>query len=303
MSAKRTLYGQAPAKPGDSGDLPRAQLPLVTQAMAAVDESGGVVSNHDASSVLQRLAAANAAPVAYQGAGNTMSSLVPTSGPAVEIELTQHTLPNDSIDGRLVLLGSADSPRAAAFRVLRHHLLEQRRPQVVVVTSPRDGDGKTTTAINLALALAECGRAKVLLLDANLRRPQVASVLRVVPPWCFAEQLAAHRHQPMLPWSLIEIPQLWLHVAAVNLQAKHANLVDAPAFAIALERLRTAKYDHIVIDGPSVLGGADVNLIQDAADGVVMTLRAGRSNARDLRAAIDQITPAKIFGSVLLDAV
>ena len=46
-------------------------------------------------------------------------------------------------------------------------------------------------------------------------RPPPAARDRVplVPPWCFAEQLAAHRHQPMLPWSLIEIPQLWLHVA------------------------------------------------------------------------------------------
>lgn len=300
MSSKRTLFGQVANQPGDTGGMPRAQLPMVTQAMTAVDEAGvPIVPGNESMSVLQRLAA-GAAPQPV--AGNTISAMMAGHGPAVEIELTQHTLPTDNLDSRLVLLGNADSPQAAAFRVLRHHLLEHRRPQVVVVTSPRDGDGKTTTAINLALALAECGRAKVLLIDANLRRPEIASVLRFVPPWCFAEQLAAHRHQPMLPWSMIEIPQLWVHVAAVNLASKHTNLVDAPAFAIALERLRTAKYDHIVIDGPSILGGAEVNLIQDAADGVVLALRSGRSNARDIRAAIDQITPAKIFGSVLLDA-
>ena len=299
MSSKRTLFGQVVNPPGESG-MPRAQLPMVTQAMTAVDEAGvPIVSGNEGLSVLQRLAAGAALQPA---AGNTISAIMAGNGPTAEIELTQHTLPNDQIDSRLVLLGDADSPQAAAFRVLRHHLLEHRRPQVIVVTSPRDGDGKTTTAINLALALAECGRAKVLLIDANLRRPEIASVLRFVPPWCFAEQLAAHRHQPMLPWSMIEIPQLWLHVAAVNMASKHTNLVDAPAFAIALERLRTAKYDHIVIDGPSILGGAEVNLIQDAADGVVLALRSGRSNARDLRAAIDQITPAKIYGSVLLEA-
>jgi protein-tyrosine kinase len=297
MSSKRTLFGQATGPENAGG--PRVQMPLVTQAMVAVNEHGEpLAASMEGPSVLQRLAAAQA---------QSGATIMPASSQAlahvettVNVELTQHSLPTDQLDPRLILTGSADTPQAAAFRVLRHHLLEHRKPHVVVVTSPRDGDGKTTTAVNLALSLAECGRAKVLLIDANLRRPQIATILRFVPPWCFAEQLAAHRHQPMLPWSLIEIPQLWLHVAGVNVTTAKSNLIDAPAFMIAIERLRAANYDHIIIDSPSVLGGAEVNLIQDAADGVVLALRAGHSTARDIRAAIDQITPAKIFGSVLL---
>src|SRR5690606_35053014 len=123
-----------------------------------------------------------------------------------------------------------DSARAAAFRVMRHHLLELGHPQVVVVSSAQQGDGKTTVAVNLALALAECDRAKVLLAEAHVRRPQLANVFRCVPPWCFAEQLAAHRHQPMLPWSLVEIPQLWLHVAPIDPRIDRTQLLDAPAF-------------------------------------------------------------------------
>jgi protein-tyrosine kinase len=224
-----------------------------------------------------------------------------TTGAPPEIGLTQHHLPDETLDPRLVLVSDADGPRAANFRVLRHHLLEAGRAQVVVVSSPRAGDGKTTTAINLALALAECGRAKVLLVEAHLRRPQLASVFRFVPPWCFAEQLEAHRHQPMLPWSMVDIPQLWLHVAAVNPRIEQRQLLDAPAFAIAMERLRLGGYDHIVIDAPPALGSADVNLIQDAADGVVLALKARTSTARDLRSTIDQLTPARVLGSVLLE--
>jgi Mrp family chromosome partitioning ATPase len=138
------------------------------------------------------------------------------------------------------MLIDPDSERAAAFRVLRHHLLELGRPQVVIVSSAQAGEGKTTTAMNLALALAECGRAKVLLAETHVRRPQLANAFRLVPPWCFAEQLAAHRNQPMLPWSLVEIPQLWLHVAAINPRIEKTQLLDAPAFAIAMERLRLA---------------------------------------------------------------
>jgi len=149
--------------------------------------------------------------------------------------------------------------------------------------------------------LSECGRAKVLLVETHLARPQLAQVFRFSPPWCFAEQLAAHRHQPMLPWGLIDIPQLWLHVAAVNPRIEQDQLLDAPAFAIAMERLRLGGYDHIVIDAPPILGSADVNLMQDAADGVLLSLRSRSSRARDLAKAIDQLSPAKIVGTVLLE--
>ena len=217
-----------------------------------------------------------------------------------EIGLTQHHLPDGAPpDERLVLLNDPDSERAAAYRVLRHHLLEAGRPQVVVVSSPRTGDGKTTAAVNLALALAECGRAKVLLVEAHVRRPQLASLFRFVPPWCFAEQLAAHRHQPLLPWGFVDIPQLWLHVAAINPRIEQGQLLDAPAFAIAMERLRLGGYDHIVIDAPPVIGSADVNLIQDAADGTLLVLRGRRTTARELRRAMDQLSPARVLGTVL----
>jgi Mrp family chromosome partitioning ATPase len=222
------------------------------------------------------------------------------SGTPPQIDLTQHHLPEDDIDPRLALLIDPDSDRSAAFRILRHHLLEVGRPQVVIVSSPQHGDGKTTTAVNLALALAECGRAKTLLVETHVRRPQLTAVFQFVPPWCFAEQLAAHRHQPTMPWSLIDIPQLWLHVAAINPRTEQTQLLDGPAFAIAMERLRLAGYDHIVVDAPPVLGSADVNLMTDAADSVVFALRARRSNTRDLRRAIEQLGTDKVAGTVLL---
>ena len=224
------------------------------------------------------------------------------AGQAPEIGLTQHHLPDDAPpDPRLILVTDPDSEQAAAFRVLRHHMLEAGRPQVVVVSSPRPGEGKTTTALNLALALAECGRARVLLVETHVRRPQLSSVFRFVPPWCFAEQLAAHRHQPMLPWGFVDIPQLWLHVAAINPRIEQNQLLDAPAFAIAMERLRLGGYDHIVIDSPPVLGSADVNLIQDAADGTLLVVRGKRTTARDLRRSIDQLSPARVIGTVMVE--
>jgi Mrp family chromosome partitioning ATPase len=218
-----------------------------------------------------------------------------------QIDVVRHELPEDMApDRRLVLVRDSDSERAAAFRVLRHHLLERDQPKVVAVSSPRDREGKTTTAVNLALALAECGRARVLLIDGNLRRPEIAGLFRFVPPWCFAEQLQVHREQSLLPWGVVEVAALWLHIAAINPRRDPGRLLDAPAFAIAIERLSLGPYDHIVVDCPSVLGSADVNLIQDSCDGVLLVTRRGKSTGRDLRQAVEQLTPTKILGTALL---
>lgn len=219
-----------------------------------------------------------------------------------EVQVMQHQLPRHAkSDRRLAVALAPDSERAAAFRVLRHHLLELDQPQVIVVSSPQRGDGKTTTAINLALALSECGRARVLLVEAHLRRPQLAGVFEFVPPRCFADQLILHRKDPMYPWTLVEIPELHLHVGALNPKFERGQLLDGPAFSIAMERLRLAGYDHIVVDAPPALGSADINLMADAADTVLLALRARRSTARDLRAAIDQIGERKVGGTVLVE--
>ncbi|CAN5472491.1 hypothetical protein BH11MYX1_BH11MYX1_02750 [soil metagenome] len=306
MSDKRTTrFGEPPGR--------GAPMPLVTRPMVAlIDDTAGVtrVDNPmqgtepiSGARMIEAATVANPHLVAFTkqtAMSPPLAKSATPAGPPPEIGLQQHHLPpGEALDSRLAMILDPDSERSASFRVLRHHLLELGRPQVIVVSSPLHGDGKTTTALNLALALAECGRAKVLLCDGHLRRPQIANALKLVPPWCFAEQLAAHRNQPMLPWSIVEIPQLWLHVAAVNPRIEKTQLLDAPAFAIAMERLRLA-YEHIVIDAPPVLGSADVNLMSDAADAVLLAVRARRSTARELRKSIEQVGASKVVGSVLV---
>lgn len=281
-----------------------APVPLVTQPMIPIDDSMQTRVGIDPALTMPTPKAdvVFAKPTTIPPAAPPVRNRPITAGPVPEIGLTQHTMPADeAADSRLVIMREPDSERAAAYRVLRHHLLESGRPQVVIVSSAQPGEGKTTTALNLALALAECGRAKVLLAETHVRRPQLANIFRCVPPWCFAEQLAAHRNQPMLPWSLVDIPQLWLHVAPINPRIEKTQLLDAPAFAIAMERLRLAGYDHIVIDAPPVLGSADVNLMADAADGVIMAVKARTSTTRDLSKAVEQIGAKKVIGTVLCE--
>jgi Mrp family chromosome partitioning ATPase len=212
--------------------------------------------------------------------------------------------PPDDPDQRLILLREPDSPRAASFRVLRHRLQERDDPRVIAVTSARPREGKTTCAANLAMALGECGRARVLMVEANLRAPALAALFGFLPPECFSVQLSRHRERPMDPWSVVEVYSPSLHVAAVKPGPENENrpLLDGVAFAGAIEVLRHSGYDYVVIDTPPVLGAADVNLIQDAADGVLLTAWSRESSGRALREAVDQLAPSKLLGVTLLDA-
>lgn len=218
-----------------------------------------------------------------------------------KVWIATHKAPPDP-DPRLVLLREPDSARSAAFRVMRHRIVDRGDPRVIAVTSAGARDGKTTCAANLALALGELGRAKVLLLEANFRAPQIAVMFGFLPPECFSAQLQRHRDKPLDPWSIVEVFTPSLHVLAVKPGELNRPLLDAPAFAIALEMLQRIGYDYIVIDTPPVLGSADANLIEDYVDATVLACRSGQTTGRALRAAIDQLSPNKLLGVALLDA-
>ena len=239
-----------------------------------------------------------------QGGPMTMMGAAIAGSPSMAVQtqvvVSKHSMPEE-VDPRLIMVREPDSARAAAFRVLRHRLVERGDPRTICVTSAEPAEGKTTLAINLAMALGECGRARVLLMEANLRSPRLAPMLGFRPPECFSEQLARHREQPLEPWSVVEVFWPWLHVAAVDPKTAGKPLLDAPAFEIAVARLRPG-YDYLVIDTPPVLGSADVNLIEDAVEAVLLACWAKRSRGRTLARAIEQLSPAKVIGVTLLDA-
>lgn len=241
----------------------------------------------------------------------TVEEPVSASSPAAEttvdapksrVWVATHKLPADT-DPRLVMVLAPESPRAGAFRVLRHRLAETTNPHVIAVSSAGPGEGKSTCAVNLALALGEAGRARVLLVEANLRAPSLAALFGFLPPECFATQLARHRENPLDPWSVVEVQPSNLHVCAVKPGPENENreLVDGVALGIALDMLRRCGYDFIVIDTPSVLGGADVNLVQDCSDGVLLTAWSRKTSSRALRRALEQLSSPKVLGVAVLD--
>jgi Mrp family chromosome partitioning ATPase len=219
--------------------------------------------------------------------------------PPPKINVERHAL-QARVDGRLILLTKPDSPQAACFRSLRHRVAERGDPRCILVTSASRGEGRTTCAANLALALAELRRYRVLLVEADPRRPSLASLFGLSPGTCFLDQLGGTRLEGDGVFDVVELEGRGLHVAALNPKSAAGRALDGPAFRTAVERLRRA-YDYVVIDAPSVLSGPEVNLIEDAAQAIVLAARARQTRGRSLRTAIEQLTPSNLLGVVLLD--
>ena len=172
---------------------------------------------------------------------------------------------------------------------------------MIAITSPDVREGKTTCALNLALAIRETSRGKVLLIEANGRSPSIARLLGFETPECFCDQLIRLREDPRKPWVVVE-PMPKLHIMAVNPSIKHAPQLDPIAFGTGMERLKRAGYEYIIIDTPPVLGTFEVNMIADNVDGVLFTAITMRSKRSHLRKAMEQIMPAPVLGVMVLDS-
>lgn len=219
--------------------------------------------------------------------------------PQTSLDVHPVQLPNE-LSPHLSMLVDPHSQRADAYRALRHRLTSIGDPKVIGVTSPWRREGKTTAAINLAVSLREGARGRVLLLEANVRAPSVAQSLGFVPPVCFAEQLIRHRQEPLDPWVAVE-PLAPLHVMAVSPQKNRPPLLDPIGLSIAIDRLRMAGYDYIVVDTPPVLESADVNMIADSVDGLVMTVLSRKSDTKSIKRAMNHIGQAAFLGTLLLE--
>lgn len=204
------------------------------------------------------------------------------------------------LDPRLQVLLSPNSMQTASFRTLRNRLAEQGDPRTVLVTSPSRCEGKTTVAINLAVQLAK--RDKVLFLEANLQRPAVAAIFGFTPPECLFRQIARHQAHPLEPWKVVEVVHS-LHVLATDPKSTSQGLsLNELSFQKAMESLKQSDYAHIIIDAPSLDDSPDLNLIEDAVDGVLLVARAGVSSEQGLRTTADRLTRSKILGLAFFDA-
>ena len=192
------------------------------------------------------------------------------------------------------------TPRAEAFRSIRTNLQYvdvDNPPRTVVITSSLPSEGKSTTACNLAIAVAQAG-SKVLLLEADLRRPKVAEYLGVDGSRGLTDVLIG---QATLADTIIHWQRGLLDfLPAGAIPPNPSELLASHQMADLLADLAT-RYDLVILDAPPLLPVTDAAILSTAADGAILVTRQGttkREQVADSADALRQVN-ARIFGTVL----
>jgi succinoglycan biosynthesis transport protein ExoP len=196
------------------------------------------------------------------------------------------------------------SQMAESYRALRTSLLLSNLgapPKVIMVTSALPQEGKTTTSINCAVVLAQKG-IRVLLIDADLRRPSIHKTLGMGPRSGLSNVLtgSATLEQAITRSSIL--PNLDILPAGTP-PPNPAELLASTNMRDVLQELR-GKYDHVVVDTPPTLSVTDAVVLSPRADAIVLVIRSGQTTKQALRRSRDILMQvnAKVSG-VLLNAV
>ena len=199
----------------------------------------------------------------------------------------------------LVTLEETESPAAEAYRSLRARvtgLSSQREIRSVMVVSAGVGEGKSTTAANLAVVLAETGR-EVVLVSADLRRPRVHQFFGLANREGLSDLLTRAGEAPVEPQPVA--PNLWLLLSG-PLPRHPSALMDSDAMRSLLARLQD-RFDLVVLDCPPALVVADALALAPLVD-AVLVLGDARSSDREaisrLREELEQVG-ATVVGAVL----
>ncbi len=202
----------------------------------------------------------------------------------------------------LVMLREPWSPAAESYRHLRTAVLFSTpdQPKAILVTSASAGEGKTVTATNLAVAVADAG-ARVALLDVDLRDPGCHHVLAVDNKRGLSTLLTGHHHLEDVLVKL-DTPRL-AFVPAGPMPPNPAELVGSQRMATLVEQLRNS-YDFVIIDSPPVLPVTDAVILGHFTDAVVLVMNGQKAPRELVRRARDQLAQAgaNVIGVVVNNA-
>lgn len=211
---------------------------------------------------------------------------------------------HESPDERAISLVKPRSPVSESFRSLRTNTIfagVDKPLYRIMVTSATPQEGKTTVAANLAVVLAQ-GERKVVVIDADLRRPQIHRKLGLYNRVGLSDLFLVMRPLDSLPQGVIQ-----RHEAAKLAVVTSGKLPPNPAELLTSQKMRqfldmlNQEYDLVVIDTPPVLNVTDAAALAPCVDGVLLVIMPGKTKLRDFQHAFDQLRTvgAHVLGVVL----
>jgi protein-tyrosine kinase len=210
-------------------------------------------------------------------------------------------LDSSVLESHRVIAGPTFGELTDVYRSLRAHVLQalgQRRKTTLAVTSANHFEGKTLTAINLAIAMAMDVRQTVLLVDADLRTPAVARYLGLQTPRGLSDYLTGKAE---LADCLVrsQVERLCILPADCN-AGNSAELLASPRMSELVVELKRHYPDRIVIyDLPPLLPSGDAIGFLPSVDATLLVVRDGATRSTELTRAVELLADRSLIGVVL----
>lgn len=201
----------------------------------------------------------------------------------------------------LVALNEPRSPISESYRVLRTNLRFtglENPSGALLITSAGPSEGKTTTAVNLAVVMAQSGR-RVILVDADLRRPNIHHYLGLANDVGLSSLFLEEGVSPDQVIHSTGLENLRVMTSG-PLPPNPSELLDSKQMAEIFKTLR-AQSDMVIVDSPPVLAVADATIIGSRCSGAVLVLDAGKTRTDLSKRAVERLrqTNVRLFGVVL----
>ncbi len=210
---------------------------------------------------------------------------------------------NPSENPELLMNVDGRSPLAESYRHLRTSVLLStagRAPRSLLVTSSLPGEGKTTTAVNTAVSLAQTG-ASVVIIDADMRRPRLRSIFGLSDRAGLSSILSSELSEAEVLALVAKDETTGLNLLTAGpIPPNPAELLGSDQMRRLMEILQS-KFNHVVVDSPPVSSFTDGVLISSMVDGVLLVVHGGKSSRHVVKRSrqLLQDVGAKIFGVVL----
>ena len=203
------------------------------------------------------------------------------------------------LDRHLVAALAPTCLAAEQYRSLRTRIKRaeaNRSIRTMVITSPSKGDGKSLTAANLALTMGQEFQQRILLMDADLRRPTVQTLFGLGDGPGLSDVLMGGVE---LDDVLVTLPEYHVTLLPAGTPPSHpAEMLGSASMRRVLDTLRT-QFDRILIDMPPVAPLADLQIVAPLVDGVLMIVRAGVTPKPAIEQALAGLDMSKVLGLVL----
>ena len=201
----------------------------------------------------------------------------------------------------LITMDERNSPMAEAYRHLRTSLLFSsagKPPQTILVTSSQPSEGKTTTAINTAITLAQSD-VDVVIIDCDLRRPRLHSHFGLENSSGLTNYLSGDKDTGNLMRTYSDLPRLKI-ITSGPIPPNPAELLSSNEMRNLLQYL-SGKFKHVIIDSPPAISFTDASILSTLVDGVVLVAMANKSSIHLMRQFKQRVSSigARIYGVVL----